>query len=95
MIDLDAWLKAMNPVDGTKWTLNGAYALTDSGLVTGYGTHYDADGLSFGQQSFLLDASSLVPEPSTIALLGIGAIGILWLRRNSSLNRKTDRQFSP
>ena len=62
MIDLDAWLKATDPDDGARWTLNGAYALTDSGLVTGYGTHYDADGLSFGQQSFLLDASPLVPE---------------------------------
>ena len=50
---------------------------TASGLITGVGTYNDgAGGLSDGKRAFLLDASSLVPEPSTTALAMISAAAI-------------------
>lgn len=86
MIDLDAWLKINNPAEGAKWTLDGAFAITDIGLITGQGHYNDGPGgLSDGTRAFLLDASSLlVPEPASFVLLGIGAAGLLWLRRRDS-----------
>jgi hypothetical protein len=82
MIDLNAWLDANNPVEGAKWTLVHAYGLSDTGLITGDGDYNDGpSGLSDGTRAFLLDASSLlVPEPESVVLLGIGAIGLLWWR---------------
>lgn len=75
MIDLDAWLDANNPTDGAYWTLTGARDITDSGLITGYGTYNDGPGgLSDGTRAFLLDASALVPEPAHLSLLALTAI---------------------
>ena len=75
MIDLDAWLDANNPAEGTKWTLSEADGLTDTGLVTGRAIYDDGPGgQADGWRAFLLDASALVvPEPASIVLLGIGA----------------------
>jgi probable HAF family extracellular repeat protein len=58
MIDLDAWLDANNPAEGAKWTLNGAYGLSDTGMITGYGSYDDGPGgLSDGSRAFLLATS--------------------------------------
>jgi probable HAF family extracellular repeat protein len=85
MIDLDTWLDATNPTEGAKWTRMQANDLTDTGLITGYGTYDDGPGgLSDGGRAFLLDASSLlVPEPSTFALAPLGAVGLLAARRRA------------
>jgi probable HAF family extracellular repeat protein len=81
MVDLDTWLDATNPAEGAKWTLGEVRGLTDSGLITGIGTYNDGPGgLSDGQRAFLLDASSLLPEPSGLSLLGLCA-GLLLHRR--------------
>jgi probable HAF family extracellular repeat protein len=81
MIDLDVWLDANNPTEGARWTLLGARGLTDGGLITGVGL-YDPDGpggITADSRAYLLDASSIVPEPSALALLGLG--GLTFLRR--------------
>jgi MYXO-CTERM domain-containing protein len=73
MIDLDAWLDATNPTEGAKWMLGYAFGLNDGGLITGAGNYdEDGDGFSVGR-AFILDASSLVPEPGGLALLALAA----------------------
>lgn len=81
MIDLDAWLDQVNPVEGAKWTLESAYAINDLGLIVGRGW-YD-DGVVSGQAAFLLDASSFVPEPAGLSLIAIGALGLRRRRRTA------------
>jgi hypothetical protein len=76
MIDLDAWVDAVNPTEGAEWTLSFAYGINDSRLITGYGTYNDGSGPVF--RAYLLDASVL-PEPSTLSLLAVG--GVMLLRR--------------
>ena len=88
MIDLDAWLDANNPTEGAKWTLLAAQGLTDTGLITGVGDYNDGPGgLTDGTRAFLLEASTLVPEPATgilfiIALLGLAAASLRYVRRS-------------
>jgi probable HAF family extracellular repeat protein len=81
MIDLDAWLHANNPTQGSKWTLLEADGLSDTGLITGFGFYND--GGTVHQHAFILDASALlVPEPASIVLMGIWVVGVLWWRRS-------------
>ena len=61
MVDLNSLIPA-----GSGWTLNSAEGVNDSGEITGSGTF---NGVT---EAFIL---ILTPEPSTVALLGIGAIG--------------------
>jgi probable HAF family extracellular repeat protein len=59
------------------WTLQVAQGINDSGCIVGYGS--SPNGIS----AFLLTP---IPEPSTLALLGIGILGLLayaWRRRKS------------
>jgi probable HAF family extracellular repeat protein len=75
-VDLDAWLDANNPTLGARWVLIQAWDINDSGLITGEGYYDDGvGGLLDGYRAFLLDASSLVPEPGLgwLVALGLGA----------------------
>jgi hypothetical protein len=45
------------------------------------GGGYESDNQTVGY--FLTETGTAVPEPATIALLGIGVAGLLWLRRRS------------
>ncbi len=61
IVDLDAWLDAVNPTLGAYWRLRSASGINNDGLVTGDGTYDDGPGgLSDGYRAFVLDVSSLV-----------------------------------
>lgn len=68
-IDLDAWLDQVNPAAGALWNLRQATAINDGGIIVGTGTHFESAQLGFLTRGFVLDASSLVPEPLLAALL--------------------------
>src|SRR5262249_48423270 len=71
MLDLDVWLDVNNPTEGAKWTLTdehlGQISISgNTGWITGLGV-YDPDGpggIAAADRAYLLDASSLVPEPA-------------------------------
>ena len=70
--------------DSSGWNMtsgddNGAYGISDNGIITGRALY---DGVVTG---FVMIPNSPIPEPSTYALFGIGAIGLLMvLRRNKT-----------
>jgi hypothetical protein len=82
MLDLDTWLDANNPIEGAKWTLSDGFPQisisSNTGWITGLGI-YDPDGpggIAAAERAYLLDASSLVPEPAGLTLLAGGALAI-------------------
>jgi probable HAF family extracellular repeat protein len=83
MIDLDVWLDANNPTEGAKWTLAEALGISNTGWIVGTGS-FDPDGpggVDAADRAFLLDASSLVPEPNTLGIVGL--CGTLFTARRS------------
>jgi len=77
-VDLEAWLNATNPTLGAFWRLTVAQDINNNGLITGWGAYDDGPGgLSDGVRAYILDASSLVPEPSGLALLGLALPALL------------------
>lgn len=82
MIDLNTWLAAINPAAAADWTLTTAVGITDTGLIVGDGMYNDGPGgLSDGDRAFILDASALVPEPNSLCLLAVAAVGLVRKRR--------------
>jgi hypothetical protein len=72
-----------NPTEGAKWIVGHAFGISDTGWITGGGV-YDSDGaggIAAAQRAYLLDASSLVPEPSSLALFSFDVLALLRLRR--------------
>jgi probable HAF family extracellular repeat protein len=67
---------------GSGWTLEQGLAINDAGQITGFGTIGDEN------HPFLLTPVTVaeVPEPGTLALMGIGAIGLGLLPRRKSRN---------
>ncbi len=79
-VDLDDWLDAVNPTQGVLWNLweGRAYDINNAGLIAGYGRYNDGPGgLSDGVRAYILDVSSLVPEPGTLALAGLALLGLI------------------
>jgi hypothetical protein len=67
----------IDPASG--WTLTGACGISDTGWIAGYG-NYDPDGtgpLAAYDRLFIMQ----VPEPATLALVGLGAAATLLRRR--------------
>ena len=61
------------------WTLTEARGISDTNWVTGTG-RFDPDGAgpqAAYTRAFLLDASSQVPEPSSLALLAFAVTALL------------------
>jgi probable HAF family extracellular repeat protein len=74
IIDLEAWLDAANPALGQNWDLRDSFitAISNTGLITGDGV-YLGPGTDHGHGvAFVLDASSLVPEPASLGIIGAG-----------------------
>jgi probable HAF family extracellular repeat protein len=83
IIDLDAWLNQVNPTSGPRWTLTEALDINSNGLIVGNGTS------NASTRAFVLDASTLVPEPGSLAALGIAAFALL-SRRPRTLRQRID-----
>jgi probable HAF family extracellular repeat protein len=94
MIDLDKWFRTVNPAAAANWSvLDDTYDLTDAGLIVGRASYYDGPGgLHDSERLFLLDASSLVPEPGAMAVLIVGALPLL---RYRGRRRPTSSSVTP
>lgn len=82
VVQLDAWLDAVNPDAGSRWHLSDARAISNTNLVTGYGSYTFGPG-DARASAYVLDVSSLVPEPTSLGLLALGAAGLLSRRARS------------
>ena len=80
LVNLDDWLNRTNPSLGNQWVLEEATGITDNWLVTGQGFF----GATRVPRGFVLDVSSLVPEPSGVFALIGGPLLILRRRRRRS-----------
>ena len=96
IVNLDEWLDVTNPTLGAHWLLFEAYGINDSGLIAGSGVYDDGPGgLSDGIRAFTLDASSLVPEPSGLAILAVAAGSLLRRGRRSRGRAEKARPHPP
>lgn len=83
-VDLDVWLDATNPAQGAHWTLIRAQGINDAGMIAGFGLYTSVvEGIDEQYRAFALDASSLVPEPSGLALMLPTAWRLLRRRRRT------------
>jgi hypothetical protein len=77
-INLDTWLDQQLPDVGANWTLLEAYGVTNGGLIVGYGGFDDGPaGLPDGGRAFLLDASSVIPEPQSLAYAAVALLVVV------------------
>src|SRR5262249_57114634 len=73
-------LNSLMPAD-SGWILNSANAINNKGQIVGYGTN--AAGQTHG---FLLTPTVEAPEPTSLTLLALGALGLAghaWRKRRA------------
>jgi uncharacterized protein (TIGR03382 family) len=93
LLNLDEWFHQNGGVLASRWVLSEATGITDDGLIVGNGL-FDDDGIPTTlplERGFVLDASSLVPEPSAASLAMVLLGALLRRRRISSDNRMPAR----
>jgi probable HAF family extracellular repeat protein len=79
-VDLDTWLKSVDPVEGARWRLDYASDINSQGVIVGWGRYDYLNNHTFETVwSFRLDASSLIPEPGTLA--GVPLLLLFTFRR--------------
>jgi hypothetical protein len=79
LVNLDDWFNQIGGSLAPQWVLEEAFDISDNWLVTGTGT-FDStptNGVPGVTRGFVLDVSSLVPEPSAGAIALIGAAMLL------------------
>jgi probable HAF family extracellular repeat protein len=79
-IDLEAWINAENPAQAALWDFSNPYltSINNNGLITGDAVYLGSGPDNGHSVGFVMDAGSLVPEPSSLTLLfGV----VLLLRR--------------
>jgi probable HAF family extracellular repeat protein len=74
-VDLEAWLDAANPALGANWDLRNGFVggISNSGFVTGDGIYLGPGALNNHGVAYILDASSLLPEPTGLILFSAAA----------------------
>jgi hypothetical protein len=77
----------MNAGEIFTWSGSGTIDLSSTGLTFSDLTGGSVGGLQNDMPGFLIVDASAVPEPSTLALAGLGGLGLLLFRRN-----KTNRE---
>src|SRR5207247_2437977 len=54
IVNLDAWLNSVNPIEGPHWVLRDAEGINDAGFIVGEGDYNDGPGgLSDGTRAFV------------------------------------------
>lgn len=81
-IDLEAWINAENPAQAAQWDFSNPFitSISNNGLITGDAVYLGPGPDNGHSVAFVMDASSLVPEPSSLTLL-CGAVLLLRRKR--------------
>ncbi|HSU67982.1 MAG TPA: PEP-CTERM sorting domain-containing protein, partial [Tepidisphaeraceae bacterium] len=84
------WIAATVPTTGLAGNYVGAFNLNVAGIPAATGTfsaQFVADPANSSQQDFVVSYVAPTPEPTSLALLGVGAAGLLLRRRRRSSAR--------
>ncbi|HEV8378510.1 MAG TPA: hypothetical protein VGP99_06635 [Tepidisphaeraceae bacterium] len=90
VIDLNT---VIDPNNG--WTLNEAWAISDTNWVSGWGT-FDPDGAGPTKaysRAFLVDLKA-IPEPASLSVLALVSLSLLWCSRGSRRGRSKKAEDS-
>ena len=80
----DGAMSDLNDVlaEGCGWELLAATGINDAGQIVGWGTHGgDLRGFLLAMSGGAPDAAPIVPEPSTVLLIVLGALGLTLKKR--------------
>ncbi len=78
-VNLNVWLDSVNPTEGAHWTLQRVLGINNAGFIVGEGNY--TSGTETGTRGFVIDASSLLPEPASLTAALFALAGISRRRR--------------
>ena len=86
MADIEAWLDAANPAMGADWDLQDSFVtgINNAGQIIGDGIYSGPGPLNGHGVAYILDASSLLPEPTSLMML-VAAAALLYRKRQAPL----------